>query len=300
MRKNNLWSVNEQGGLEFSLRKQLAEKEYKAESTWEHPAAALIVMLVCATLDFVMFKQLFASFLYDHVLIQWFSIIGCLIGFDLAPIYLGILVRKRNQGYRVDPLLLGLLILAFALAITGNIWLRIVMKDLVLPAASSTGTSLFGAVTEEETSNPGALPYAIFSAALPIVTSLVSFGISYITSNPLKEKLKVLHTAQVELEDSIGQLEAILIEYEEDPDLTGRLTAEDDEQYETFLGMTREKAVTYCDYVRERIKEHLGDPASSNELSKDSRQKLVALFERVESVEDSVKAEAGETDSHVA
>ena len=64
--------------------------------------------------------------------------------------------------------------------------------------------------------------------------------------------------------------------------------------------MTREKAVTYCDYVRERIKEHLGDPASSNELSKDSRQKLVALFERVESVEDSVKAEAGETDSHVA
>ena len=195
MRKNNLWSVNEQGGLEFSLRKQLAEKEYKAESTWEHPAAALIVMLVCATLDFVMFKQLFASFLYDQVLIQWFSIIGCLIGFDLAPIYLGILVRKRNQGYRVDPLLLGLLILAFALAITGNIWLRIVMKDLVLPAASSTGTSLFGAVTEEETSNPGALPYAIFSAALPIVTSLVSFGISYITSNPLKEKLKVLHTA---------------------------------------------------------------------------------------------------------
>ena len=293
MRKNNnLWAVNQQGGLEFGLRNELLKREYQVDSMWEHPVVAVAVMFVCATLDFVLFKQLFASFLYDHVLIQWFSIIGCLIGFDLAPIYLGILVRKKNQGYRISLLLLGLLILAFVLAIAGNVWLRIEMRDLVLPAASSTGTSLFGSVAEEETANPAAMPYAIFTAALPIVTSLVSFGISYITSNPLKNKLKVLHTSQVKLEDSIGQLKAILIEYEEDPDLTGRLTAEDDEQYATCLGLTREQAVAYCDYVRERIKEHLGDPAASNELSKDSRQALVSLFERVEQVEDAVKAEA--------
>lgn len=293
MRKNNnLWAVNQQGGLEFGLRNELLKREYQVDSMWEHPVVAVAVMFVCATLDFVLFKQLFASFLYDHVLIQWFSIIGCLIGFDLAPIYLGILVRKKNQGYRISLLLLGLLILAFALAIAGNVWLRIEMRDLVLPAASSTGTSLFGSVAEEESVNPGAMPYAIFTAALPIVTSLVSFGISYITSNPLKNKLKNLHTSQVKLEDSIGQLKAILIEYEEDPDLTGRLTAEDDEQYATCLGLTREQAVAYCDYVRERIKEHLGDPAASNELSKDSRQALVSLFERVEQVEDAVKAEA--------
>lgn len=253
---------------------------------------AIIVMLICAVLDFVMFQQLFSSFLYDHALIRWFSIVGCLIAFDLAPIYLGIFVRKLDQGYRVSLLLPCLAILAFALAIAGNVWLRIVMRDLVLPASSS-GTSLFGTVSEAEAVNPGAMPYAIFSAALPVGTSLVSFIISYITSNPLKSKLKTLHMAQIELEDSIGQLEAILTEYEEDSNLTDRLTEEDDEQFATVLGMTREKAVAYCDYVRERIKEHLGDPAASNELSKDSRQKLVTLFERVERVEDGVKAEAG-------
>lgn len=291
MSKKNLWTVNRQGGLDFGLRRDLTKREFAADSTWEHPTAALVVMLLCASLDFVLFKQLFASFLYDHVLIQWFSIVGLLVGFDCAPIYAGILVRKRSQGYRVPAWLMCLLAAAFTLALVGNIWLRIELRDLVLPASSSTGTSLFGAVTEETETNPAALPYAIFAAALPIVTSLVSFGISYITSNPLKSRLKTMHTAQVELEASIGELEAILTEYDEDPDLAARLTAEDDEQYETQLGMTREQAVTYCDYVRERIKEHLGDPAASNELSKDSRQALQALFERMEQVEDAVKAE---------
>ena len=291
MSKKNLWTVNRQGGLDFGLRRDLTEREFAADSTWEHPIAALVVMLLCASLDFVLFKQLFASFLYDHVLIQWFSIVGLLVGFDCAPIYAGIHVSKRSQGYRVPVWLMCLLAAAFTLALVGNIWLRVELRDLVLPASSSTGTSLFGAVTEETETNPAALPYAIFAAALPIVTSLVSFGISYITSNPLKSRLKTLHTVQVELEASIGELEAILTEYNEDPDFAARLTAEDDEQYETQLGMTREQAVAYCDYVRERIKEHLGDPAASNELSKDSRQALQALFERMEQVEDAVKAE---------
>ncbi|MCR5826272.1 MAG: hypothetical protein K6G54_06880 [Oscillospiraceae bacterium] len=289
----NLWVVNRQGGLEFGLRRDLMEQEYHADSVWERPSAAIAVMLLCGTLDFVLFKQLFASFLYDHVLIQWFSITGLLVGYDLAPIYLGIYVRKRNQGFRVSTWLIGLLIFAFLLALSGNVWLRLELRDVVLPASSGSGTSLLGTVVQEEAAvNPAALPYAIFAAALPVVTSLVSFAISYITSNPLKGRLKTLNAAQVALEASAGQLEAILAEYEEDPDLTGRLTAEDDEQYETELGMTREQAVAYCDYVRQRIKERLGDPAASNELSKDSRQALQSLFERMEEVEDAVKAEA--------
>ena len=178
-KKNNLWTLDRQGGLAFTLRSELAERENKADSLWEYPAVAVVVMLLCGTLDCVLFLQLFSSFLYDHVLIQFFSVIGCLVGFDLAPIYLGILMRKKNQSFRIPKFMPALLIFAFTMVIIGNVWLRIELRDLVLPASSSTGTSLFGTATQEAAVNPGALPYAIFAALLPIVASVVSFAISY-------------------------------------------------------------------------------------------------------------------------
>lgn len=277
MRKQSeLWRINAQGGLEFGLRRSLAKQ--RPDSAWEHPAAALAVMCLCATLDFVMFKQLFGSFLHENPLIQYFSIIGCIVGMDLAPIYLGILLRKRDQGYNVSKLLMALLLAAFGVALLANVLLRIHMRDLALPPETSATEFSFGAVVEE-TSNPGALPYAIFAGALPIVTSLVSFGISYMTSNPLKERLCNLQKEQTAREDAIGQLEALLMEYEEDPDFTVRLVQEDDEQYESALNATRNIGVMYCNYVRERIKEHLGDPSAVNELSKDHRKPLLMLFD---------------------
>ena len=283
MRKNekNLWNLNAQGGLEFGLRTRLAENGYHADSVWEHPLAAFITMVLCATLDFVMFKQLFGSFLHENVLIQYFSIIGCIIGMDVAPIYLGITIRKHNQGYNVSWILASLFLGAFLIALLANVCLRIQVRDLALPPeASATAFSFSNTAATEETSNPNAMAYAIFASALPIVTSFVSFGVSYVSSNPLKKELHRCHCEQVEREAAISQLEALLMEYDMDADLTERLTREDDEQYNNTLGMTRELGVMHCNYVRQRIKEHLGDPAATNELSKDCREPLLTLFDR--------------------
>ena len=47
--------------------------------------------------------------------------------------------------------------------------------------------------------------------------------------------------------------------------------------------MVSEIAVGYCDYVRERLKEHMGDPTATNELSKfeneDISKRLKKLME---------------------
>ena len=63
-----------------------------------------------------------------------------------------------------------------------------------------------------------------------------------------------------------------------DPNHLERLLKEDDQKYGNMLAMIRERTLLYCDYVRERLKEHLGDPASSNELSRDNREHLLMLL----------------------
>lgn len=281
MAKKNLWKIDRQGNLQFDMRTDLANAAYRADSRWESKMAAVIVMLICGTLDFVMFSQLFGAILTDNALLRALSVIGCLVAFDLAPIYLGIQVRKLKQGLNASMLVIGLFIGAFVLVTVGNIWLRIEVKDLVMPNTTQV-QSLFGSVSTKAESNPMALPYAIFAAFLPIATSVVSFGISYMTANPLKDKMKKLKEEQIQLEEGIDQLEAVLREYKDDADFQARLLEADRQQYAIMLQMNHEQGIGLCNYVRERIKEHLGDPASSNELSKDNRDKLYVLFDRME------------------
>ena len=138
---------------------------------WEHPAAALLIMAVCGILDFVMFRQLFASFLNDRASVQWLSIMGMLIGFDLAPIYLGMEVKKRKQGLNVSRSSGAVFTAAFIIAFALNLCLRIALKDQVFP------------------DNERALSYALFISFLPAVTSIISFSISFAAFNPLKQRL---------------------------------------------------------------------------------------------------------------
>ena len=278
--------MDKQGQLHFGVRKRLLQDEARPYSKWEHPFTAVIVMILCAVLDFIMFRQLFSSFLYDAVAVQWLSIIGMLIGFDLAPIYLGIAVKKCNQGFKPDQLLVTAFLTAFVLALTGNILLRIVMKDMVLPDLSTYTTSLIGDVAVTETVNERALPYAVFASCLPIVTSMVSFGISYVTANPLKKISEKLNTEQNILEDAIQQISATLKEYEEDGDYLEKLLDDDREQFRETCSFVQERMAYYCDYVRERIKEFLGNPASTNILSKDVKGIVSKLYERMEIYKD--------------
>lgn len=279
---NNLYNIDNQGHLKFSLRTQLTEDYGKPDSKWEHGMASVIIMVVCGVLDFVMFQQLFSSFLYDSVLVQMLSIIAMLIGFDLAPIYLGIVLKKRNQGINSGMIVAVLLGAAFTIAFIGNIVLRLAVKDMVLPDFSSSVTSTFGEVTETDTGSDLALLYALFASAMPVITSLVSFGVSYMSSDPLKMRLKKLMRDQIEIEDDIVEIEALLMEYESDPDHFERLLAEDEENYNNTLELIHEKTLFYCDYVRERLKEHLGDPTSTNELSKENRAGLLQMLDSVD------------------
>lgn len=276
----NVWKIGKRGNLRFPKRARRLNRLFAPDSKWEHPVAAIVVMLVCATLDFVVFKQLFGAILYDQLLIQWLSVIGCLVAFDLAPIYLGILLKKNSQGFRISWFAVGALTFAFVAVAVGNVWLRITVKDILVPDDSATASSIFSAAGAVRSNSP-ALPYAIVSSALPVATSAVSFIVSYVSSNPLKSKLKNLRRIQVDIEDDINQDEAILTEYTKNGNITARLNEQDAEMLKLALASACEQGFAYADYVRERISEHLGEAAAANELAKDYRDKLSALINEI-------------------
>ena len=274
--KKSLWKMDKQGNLVFPTRSGQLKATYASTSIWEHPIMAIVIMAAAAVMDYAVFKQLFAALLYDRAWLQVVGVCACLVAFDLGPIYLGILVKRDRQGLKIDWFTVAGLVFAFLLVFAGNIWLRITVKDVLIPKNTTSASSLFSAVGAD--SDQAALPYAIFSSLLPVATSFVSFVASCTAANPLLARIKRLHYQEVELEDRIVQVEAVLKEYNEDPDLYGRLMEEDDRMFETASTRANELGYLYVDYVRERIKEHLGDPAATNELSKDVRDRLESLL----------------------
>ena len=274
MSKSSLWKQDKQGNLVFPQRSGQIQEAYAVESFWERSAVSVFVLVLCAVLDSVVFLQLFSLILYDHVWLQRLSTIGCLIAFDFGPIYLGISRRRSTQGLKVDKLGCALLTAAFLGVAFFNCYLRIMLKDQLVPVDSTAESSVFSSMSGG--SNPAALPYAIFSGILPLATSIVSFYVSLSSCNPLKSRLKRLRKQQVELEDAICQLDAVLAEYKQSSELAQRLRTEDDMLYVSALTTAKEQAFYLADYVRERIKEHLGDAAALNALSGDFRADLEA------------------------
>ena len=275
----SMYNIDEQGNLKFPLRSALLNAHNKPDSFWERQAAVFVIMSVCCTLDTVMFYQLFSSYMVDSDLVRLLSIIAMLIGFDLSPIILAIEVRKKSLGLNASKILICSLGIAFLTAFLWNIGLRIATRDLVLPDNTAT-ISFIGTATAAETShNELAMLNALFAASLPVITSLVSFGTSFFSYNPVKKRLHELRVEQVRLEDGIAELEALLLEYDSNPYNWDKMLEDDEQKYLTTLELIHEQTIYYCDYVRERIKEHLGDPAAYNELSKNRRPKLIKMFD---------------------
>lgn len=263
-----LWERDSQGNLKFGAKKRVARERARPDTLWNHPAFLVVVILLCATVDFMCFKQLFDSFLMDAPAIRWTTIFGMLFAFDFVPIYLGLNYRKRRQGYNVSAGMLTVMALIFVLAFAVNVYLRIAFRDLVLPDLTQTSTSVFGSVSTGTAGSSRALPYAIFASIVPLLTSIGSFAISFFMANPLRQEKLALDRERDELSDRIGQMDAVLQEYDADPEFEKRLTADDEEKYGAMQHTILEARETYRDYVRERIKEHLGDPVANNILAK--------------------------------
>lgn len=269
MRKKNvhLWEINSQGQLYFPTLERILKIRYKPESFWNHPIFLVAILIICTAIDIAIFRSLFDTFLLDKPSIRNLSIGAMVFAFDLVPIYLGINLRRRMQGYNVSRAIITLMVVCFLIAFGANVLLRLAFMDLALPDLTLTSTSIYGNVNLEATGSPRALPYAIFASILPLLTSLGCFLIAYTMSNPLKQEKERLEYENLDISNMIGQLLALLQEKETDQSFYKRLTRDDDAKYEAMKNMIWVKVEIYQSHVNERIKGHVGRADANSALS---------------------------------
>lgn len=269
MKNEKLWNRDSQGNLAFYTKYDISRKRKKPDVFWNHQMAMIIILISCAAIDFLNFKQLFDSFLMDAPFTRWTSIFGMLFAFDVIPIYLGLNLRKRVQGYNVNRAVLLSMIMIFLLALAANVYIRIVFKDMALFDITKLSTSIFEKADNVSGVSKYSLQYSIFASIIPLLTSIGSFTISFLITDPLKEEKLMLEEEHNKLADSISQVEAVLREYEADPNFYERITSDDNAKYEIHRQMINEKKDYFRAYVRQRIMERpTMDATAKNILSR--------------------------------
>lgn len=275
-------------------------KRFKADTPFDNNIVPYLIMIFCATVDGVVFYSLFSSISYDSPMMLGVQIAGFLFGFDVVPIFIGIQYKRLRQGITKDRFVLIMALVVCTLAFAMNIVIRIMTIDLISPATLSTATSYMGAVTRETTEtgiDATAISLVMFGIGIPVITSLGSCLISFITYNPLKIKKQRIAEMMEDTRDEIRRLDAILDDYDAEPNFAENLEVEDETKYQEMQMLHKALVVGYCDYVRERLKEQLGNPTSNNVLSESVCE---IIFARLDKEIGLLSTQAGEDTQAVA
>jgi hypothetical protein len=211
--------------------------------------------------------------MFNDVLTQsrWFLyiLVGS-IGFLLAlmPI-LWVHIYKQRQ-YRMQQIPFALLIVmpaVFSVLIAVIFWLRLETRNLEVDAGAMS-MIIGGQIVQPETAmSPAATPMAVLLCAVPLVTAVINLFMAWIFDNPILVKIKKPELAKITLAADIAEQEAKCAEYDAEDAYKQRMLKEEDAKYAATHAAIEATANFYKAYARERIAEHLKDPASTSALS---------------------------------
>lgn len=281
----SLVSIDRNGEFVYNGLNSHTGKQYKADTPMDKSFVPYLIMLLCGTIDAACFINLFKLISYDSPFLLAIQVAGFLFAFDVVPLYLGIQFRRIKQGISKDKFIMWMALIVCTMACVLNIVLRLMTMDQMAPDLSSATNSFIGGVSQgtqdSETAgvDPTALGLALVGIVIPFVTSLGSFFISYLTYNPLVVRKRNQEELIAEKKDEIRRLDAILFEYDADTEFAEHLIQDDTGKFEEMKKMQRALVLSYCDYVRQRLKEHLANPTAVNALSEET---CVAILERLD------------------
>ena len=282
---NSLISIDHNGEFVYHGLNSHTSKKYKADTPMDKSFVPYLIMALCGTIDAACFINLFKLISYDSPFLLAIQVAGFLFAFDVVPLYLGIQFRRIKQGLSKDKFIMWMALVVCAMACVLNIVLRLMTMDQLAPDLSSAAISFIGTtsqgVQESEAAgvNATALGLALVGIVIPFVTSLGSFFISYLTYNPLMVRKRNQEELIAEKKDEIRRLDASLFEYDADTEFAEHLIQDDAGKYEEMKKMQRALVLSYADYVRQRLKEHLANPTAINALSEET---CVAILERLD------------------
>ena len=259
MKDNNTFALKMNKGGELLLENSddAVKAKYKPDSLLLCAPVSYLRMLFCVVIDIAFFRSLFVRISYDSPIMIWGQVAGLAFAADVVAAFAGILAKKIRQGLSHDKFNLALLLAVpiFALIING------VLRFSTMSLSSADGTV-----------DAATIALTIIAIATPVFTSVGNFAISFELYNPLAKQLCRQEIALNELKNRIRRLEAIQDECD-----SFNSSQIQDADHQHLINAKKDlinDSLTLLADMRVQLMEQLGDPTSTNVLSKSRSDEL--------------------------
>ena len=253
--------MNRGGELIQDKLGEINSYKYKPDTPFMGGPVPFILMAACILIDVSFFRSLFVRISYDDPMMIILEVAGLAFAADVVASYAGIVGKRIQQGISRDKLTLYMLLSVPILALVVNGALRVA----TMPLMSVDGTV-----------DAAAIALTIIAIVVPVFTSVGNFAISFQTYDPLATRMWREEVALDEVRDYCRRLVAIREEVESFSEES--MKAMDRQRLANAKKELINDALMRFANVRVKLMEELGDPTSTNVLSK---SRCDEIFERI-------------------
>ncbi len=251
----------------------------KADNIYSNIWLVNILVFACVCVDLYCIKVLWNLVMEEDYIFVWMSAAACAVALDVPLAIAGNEVKRCQQGLCSRAERNAVLILAgiiFAIAFVGSFLFRVDTRELtysVGTAGNLVNTMAAGsAASGAESGGSSVLMAAVYGGIIPLLTSLVSFVVSYLAYDPLGCRLQRLEKERVGLQSNILEAEKALAEAETTEEYCRGLIARENDLFRIFMSRLDADALELKQVTRVLVMEKQKNPDEVTAVSREAAE----------------------------
>lgn len=279
-------AIHNNGGCDALIQK-VTYKDRKTEKQvfhktgmpwWTSGKANFILVPIFSAMDGMVLFSIFDECLTQNVLMGIIMAFGIAVVLNILPLIIARFVHAAFEKTAKNAvLLMSIFIAGFILIYGGTVYLRFAYSDMY--GQENQSMELENAVSDEEMhtssnnsmsdSSKGTAVVLLLSIS-PLITSLLGFGIAYISDDEMRKKINFLEIQKIEIDEKISDTQAAITQIENAlNDGVKRDLGLDEMAMEAAI----EEIVARCDILKSLarfyLSEYLANPSATSKISQE-------------------------------
>ena len=261
---------------DYSKRMEGIDKEHKVEDPWWATSKAnLILVPIFSIMDGMVLFSIFDACLTQSAAMGIVMAFGVAVVLNVLPLIIAKFVHQAIYKTKRQALTMLLICMTgFFLIFGGTVVLRFAYSDMYetesqsMQLENTVSNETTTEVEADEDSKNKSIAVVILLSLSPLVTSIIGFGIAFISDDEVRRRFEYHERRDIELDEAISDLEAAIKTMNSDVERDIQL---DEDAMNAAIEEIIAKADTLKALARHYLAEYLADPRATSKLSAEMR-----------------------------
>lgn len=263
----------------YSDRKRERQEFHKSGMPWWASGKAnLILVSIFSAMDGMVLFSIFDECLTQSVLMGIIMAFGVAVILNVLPLIIARFVHAAFEKTTKNAILMMcIFIVGFILIYGGTVYLRFAYSDMY--GQESQSMELENVVSDEKMytvsnnsssdSSKGTAVVLLLSIS-PLITSLLGFGIAYVSDDETKKKIEYLEIEKIQIDEKISDTQAAIAQME---NALNEGVKRDLDLDKIAMDAAIEEIVARCDILKSLarlyLSEYLANPSATSKISQE-------------------------------